>query len=361
MNHLDIAFIEEIRSIILNARNSISRKVNSVIVKTYWLIGYKIVEQEQKGATTANYGEYLIKSLAGKLTSEFGEGYSTTNLKYFRQFYLNFEISHSLVGQSDFRISHSLSDQSIKRHQVHKELSWTHYRTLLKVKNFDVVEFYLNEAASQGWGTRALERQVNSFYYERLISSSNKEPVIEESKQVTVLLKDNPKYFIKNPYVFEFLGLATDGTYIEKDIENALISNLSNFMLELGKGFAFVARQKHIRTDTKDFFIDLVFYNYFLKCFILIDLKLGELSHQDIGQMDLYVRLFDDKYRTETDNPTIGIILCSEKDEMIVKYSVLNENMQMFASKYLLYLPTEKELAEELRRGIENFELREDI
>jgi predicted nuclease of restriction endonuclease-like (RecB) superfamily len=361
MNELDKSFVEEIRAIITEARTNIAHKVNITIIHANWLIGQKIVLQEQKGESTANYGDYLIKSLAVRLSSEFGEGFSVTNLKYFRQFYLTFEIGHAVSDQTVPQIGHAVSDQSIKRHQVRNELSWTHYRLLLKVKNSKAREYYLNESISQNWGTRALERQINSLYYERLLSSSEKEPVISEAKKNTELLADSPRELIKNPYVFEFVGLPTDGAFVERDIESALIGNLSQFLLELGKGFAFVARQKHVRTDTKDFFIDLVFYNYYLKCFVLLDLKLGELTHQDIGQMDLYVRLYEDKYKNEGDNPTIGIILCSEKDETIVKYSILSENRNLFASKYLLYLPTEQELATELKKEIGNIRVNNSI
>jgi len=325
------------------------------------LIGQKIVEQEQKGESTANYGDFLIISLSKKLTSEFGEGFSTTNLKYFRQFYLNFEISHKVSDQLSNEISHAVSDQSVNKLIVSDELSWTHYRFLLKVQNVNARKYYLKESIEQNWSTRALERQINSFYYERLKSSSDKQTVIAEAKEKTKNLEESTQELIKNPYIFEFLGLPTDGAYVEKDIENSLINNLSKFMLELGKGFAFVAKQKHIRTETKDFFIDLVFYNYYLKCFVLIDIKLGELTYQDIGQLDLYVRMYEDKYKNEGDNPTIGIILCSEKDETIVKYSVLKENKQMFASKYLLYLPTEKELATEFKKEIDQLEIQKSL
>lgn len=346
------SFVESIKLIILRGRNQLARKVNYEIIQTYWLIGRKIVEEEQKGQLSANYGDYLINTLSEKLCAEFGNGFSITNLKYFRQFYLNFDISHAVSDQSENAQISNEANQFSEKLNVEIELTWTHYRALLKVQNIEARKYYLNESIVQNWSTRALERQINSYYYERLLSSSAIEPVVEEAKKNTKELADSPQALVKNPYVFEFLGIPTDGAIIEKDLEKALINNLSKFMLELGKGFAFVAQQKHIRTDTKDFFIDLVFYNYFLKCFVLIDLKLGELSHQDIGQMDLYVRLYEDKYKNEGDNPTIGIILCSEKDETIVKYSILQENKQMFASKYLLYLPSEEELAKELKRNI---------
>ncbi len=343
--------LEDIRQLILQARNRMARAVNSQIVNAYWNIGRLIVEEEQKGSATASYGEQLIERLAERLTKEFGNGFSTTNLMYFRQFYLKFQIPHAVREDFTEPIPHAPREVFPELlHTVRGELTWTHYRLLLKVKDHDAIEFYMEEAISQDWSTRALERQINSLYYERLLGQGNKNEVKNEAVQKTQTLMDTPAGLIKNPYVFEFLGLGTDGANLEKEVENALIGNLSKFLIELGKGFAFVARQKHLRTETKDFFIDLVFYNYILKCFVLVDLKIGELSHQDIGQMDMYVRLYEEKYRGESDNPTIGIILCTEKDETIVKYSVLKENKRLFASRYQLYLPTEEELKQELSR-----------
>jgi len=229
-------------------------------------------------------------------------------------------------------------------------LAWTHYRLLLRVEKPDARAWYLKEAADQNWSTRALERQINSLYYERLLLSRDRAPVIEEMQAKTAPLAPTPKDFIKDPYVLEFLGIPDAHKFREADLEQAVIEKLQAFMLELGKGFAFVGRQQRISTETKDFFVDLVFYNYILKCFVLVDLKTGELTHQDIGQMDMYVRLFEDTIKSADDNPTVGIILCTEKDHTVVKYSVLNENRQLFASKYMLYLPTEEALREELER-----------
>lgn len=357
MEEINNSLVNNVRNIIIEARKNLVRNVNHAIIQAYWLIGQQIVDEEQKGESASNYGEYIVKTLSRKLTSEFGDGFSVTNLKYFRQFYLNFENGHAVSDQSEKTIIHAENMRNNDKLILRDELSWTHYRLLLKVKNTKARKYYLKEAIEQNWSTRALERQINSFYYERLLSSKDKNAVIAEANEKANELNESAGEFIKNPYIFEFVGLSADGAYLERDFEKSLINNLSNFLLELGKGFAYVARQKHIRTETKDFFIDLVFYNYYLKCFILIDLKLGELTHQDIGQMDLYVRLFEDKYKNEGDNPTIGLILCSEKDEAIVKYSVLNENNQMFASKYLLYLPTEEELAKELKKEIGKLEL----
>lgn len=335
-----------VREILETARTTAYRAVNFAMVQAYWHIGSVIVEEEQRGKAKADYGEYMIKELSERLTNEFGKGFTISNIKYFRQFYLSFEISHALRGQS--RITekgHALRDELPV---VHPELSWTHYRLLLKVNKPDVRRFYIEECITGNWSTRQFERQINSFYYERLLSSREKKPVKKEIQNLEPALK--PEDIIKDPYVLEFLNVKENIHFLEKDLESALIGKLQDFMLELGKGFSFVGRQQRISADGDNFYIDLVFYNYLLKCFVLIDLKIGKLIHQDIGQMDFYVRYYENEIRAETDNPTIGIILCSEKNETVVKYSVLNKNKRLFASKYKLYLPTEKELKEELER-----------
>jgi predicted nuclease of restriction endonuclease-like (RecB) superfamily len=315
-----------IKKIIEKARSRVHRVVNTAMIDTYWHIGRLIVEDEQKGAQRAKYGDALINELATKLTSEFGKGFTVTNLKYMRQFYQTFS----------------------NRHALRDQLSWTHYRILLRVEKGNARQWYMDEAVKQNWSTRALERQINSFYYDRLLMSQDKKPVEQEAKKRTSKIQAKPEDFMKNPYVLEFLNLKDRSYYRESELEQAIIDKIQEFLLELGRGFAFVARQKRISTETKEFYIDLVFYNYHLKCFILIDLKTGELSHQDVGQMDMYVRMFDDLQKSEDENPTVGLILCTEKDKTIVKYSVLNENKQLFASKYMLYLPSEEELAREL-------------
>ena len=233
---------------------------------------------------------------------------------------------------------------------LRRELTWTHYKMLLRVENENARFYYMQEAMEQNWSVRALERQINSLYYERLLKSRNKAPVIKEMKEKTAALAPAPRDFIKDPYVLEFLGMPNVPQFRESDLEQAIIDKLREFILELGKGFAFVARQQRISTETSEFYIDLVFYNYLLKCFVLIDLKTGKLKHQDIGQMDMYVRLYEDTVKGADDNPTIGIILCTEKDHTVVKYSVLNESRRLFASKYKLYLPTEEELVQEVER-----------
>lgn len=318
----------EIKDIIHKARQNAYKAINFAMVEAYWNIGRLIVEEEQQGKEKAAYGTYLIPKLAKKLTGEFGKGFDQSNLRRMRQFYMTFSNSATLW---------------------HK-LSWSHYKLLIRVENENARNYYARESAEQNWSVRALERQINSFYYERILASRANENVISEAKQKTKPLKNKPEDFIKDPYVLEFLDLNPDWTYMEKEIEQALIDKLQQFLLELGKGFSFVARQKRISTETSHFYIDLVFYNYILKCFVLIDLKTGKLTHQDIGQMDMYVRIYEDRFKARDDNPTIGIILCTEKDETIVRYSVLEENKNLFASKYKLYLPTEQELIEELER-----------
>ena len=309
------------------------------MVEAYWNVGRRIVEEEQQGKERAEYGKYLIRDLAIRLQKEFGKGFTESNLRYFRMLYLAYPADR---GRS---IRHALRD----------ELSWTHYRLLLGVEKPEARTWYMNEAADQNWSTRALERQINSLYYERLLMSRDKAPVVDEMREKTAPLAPQPEDFIKDPYVLEFLGIPDSHKFRESELEEAIIGKLQAFLLELGKGFSFVARQRRISTETKDFFVDLVFYNYLLKCFVLVDLKTGELTHQDIGQMDMYVRLFEDKVKGPDDNPTVGIILCTEKDRTIVKYSVLKENRRLFAAKYKLYLPTEEELQKELEREREWF------
>lgn len=314
-------FVSEIKALINEARQHVVRSVNSAMVITYWEIGRRIVEEEQNGQDRAEYGKYLLKDLAKILTAEFGNGFGETNLKYFRQFYKTFPIRHTLRG----------------------ELSWSHYRQLIRVEDDKARDFYLKEAAECAWSARQLERQINSFYYQRLLASQHKDVIKQETENNNVAI--TPSEILKDPYVLEFLDLKENKDYLEADIESALIDRLQDFLLELGKGFSFVARQQRISTDGgKHYYIDLVFYNYLLKCFVLIDLKRGVLTPQDVGQMDMYVRLYEKLKRTETDNPTLGIILCSQNDETVVKYSMLAENRQLFASQYKLYLPTEDEL-----------------
>ncbi len=329
-----INLFDTINNIIEEARNSVYRTANFTMVKAYWNIGKVIVEEEQKGKERAEYGKEIIISLAQKLSKEHGKGFTETNLKYMRQFYQFFEKSHSLRD----------------------ELSWTHYRLLLKVKNEKERLFYMQESVDCNWSTRTLERQIGNLYYQRMLLSKNAQIVKEEAieKQINQEAKD----IIKDPYVLDFLGLKDNTDFRENELEQAIIDKLQDFLLELGKGFAFVGRQYRLSTEEgKHFYADLVFYNYILKCFLIIDLKVEPLSHSDIGQMDMYVRYFEDKIRQETDNPTIGLILCTEKDKTVVKYSLLNESNQIFASKYMTYLPTEKELQAEIERERQQIEI----
>ena len=308
---------DDIRAIIINTRNTIYKAVNTGILEANWKIGRRIVEEEQAGASRAEYGQRVINDLAEKLSVEFGRGFDARELRRYRQFYLLFP----------------------KWDALRPELTWTHYRTLIRVENERARLYYMNEAALQNWSTRALDSQIERLTYERILSSQN-QLIVKEAEDV-----------------LDFLGLPSGVNFYEKDLEKALIDNLQQFLLELGRGFSFVSRQYRFKTDNENYYVDLVFYNFILKCFVLIDLKVGKLTYQDIGQMDFYTRYFEENIRTETDNPTIGIVLCTERDNTIVKYSVMNDSNQLFASKYKLYLPTEEELINELetsRKQIEN-------
>ena len=322
------ALLRSLHGLIQEARQQVLRSVDAVQVRTCWEIGRHIVEFEQGGTGRAEYGKRLLEVLARDLTAEFGKGFDASNLRYMRLFYQTFPIRDAL------------------RH----ELSWTHYRLLLRVESEQSRQWYMNEAAGQGWSTRSLDRQIGTLYYERLLASTDRVAVEQEAQTNLTALQRNPREFVRDPVMLEFLGLPGTGELLEANLEKALLDNLQGFLLELGKGFAFVARQYRISTESKDFFIDMVFYNYLLKCFVLFDLKTDELTHQDIGQMDMYVRMVDDLKRTPDDNPTVGIILCTRKDASVVRYSVLQGNEQLFASKYKLVLPSEEELRAELER-----------
>ena len=314
--------------LIREARRKVLRAVDTTQVQTCWQIGRHIVEYEQQGARRAGYGKQLLATLASVLTAEFGKGFDSSNLRYMRLFYQAFPMCDAL------------------RH----ELSWTHYRALLRVENDHARHWYMNESATQNWSTRALERQISTLYYERLLASRDRLTVKQEATTHIQQLPTSPRDFIRDPVVLEFLGLPNAGSVLETDLEQALINQLQGFLLELGKGFAFIARQQRISTDSKDFYIDLVFYNYLLKCFVIFDIKHGELTHQDVGQMDMYVRMYDDLKRGPEDSPTVGIILCAQRDESVVRYSMLQGHEQLFASKYKLVLPSEEELRAELDR-----------
>lgn len=318
----------DIRSILSQARQQAYAAVNSAMVESYWQIGRRIVEEEQHGQQRAEYGAQLIRELSRSLSGEFGRGFSVANLKNFRQFYLTYP-------------------EDGKGYALRSQLSWTHHRLIMRVDNPAARDYYMKEAAGQNWSSRVLERNINSFYYERLLTAPDKRAALAEQES---FVQNQPSDFIKDPYVLEFLGIPESHAAMEKDMEQAIIGNLQKFLLELGKGFAFIGRQFRISTETSHFYVDLVFYNFLLKCFVLIDLKADKLTHQDVGQMDMYVRMFDDLKRQSDDNPTIGLILCSQRDETVVRYSVLKESEQIFASKYRLVLPTEEELKVELER-----------
>jgi predicted nuclease of restriction endonuclease-like (RecB) superfamily len=327
--------LDSLRGLIAQARAQALRAVDVIQVRTCWEIGRHIVEFEQAGQVRAAYGTRLLPLLAERLTLDFGRGFDARNLRHMRGFYLAFSNWNA----------------------VRTELSWTHYRTLLRVENPAARQWYVDEAVSQNWSSRALERQIGTLYYERLLLSQDKAAVTEEARENLTHLEQSPRAFVRDPVMLEFLGLPGTGKLLESGLEQGLMDKLQAFLLELGKGFAFVARQQRISTESKDFYVDLVFYNYLLKCFVLIDLKTGELSHQDIGQMDMYVRMYDDLRRNEGDNPTVGILLCQAKDHSVVRYSVLHESEQLFASRYKLVLPSEEALRAELARESESLRL----
>lgn len=328
--HVNNKIIEDIKELLIISKQNLQQSINTAMVQTYWQIGRIIVEDEQNGNNRATYGKQQLQQIAKSLTDEFGKGFDVTNLRKMRQFYLVFS----------------------KQDSVSLKLSWTHYRRLIRVENTKAREWYLNESISNNWSARALDRQISTLYYERLLSSKEKSPVLAEAKEKTDKLAINPKDVLRDPYIFDFLNLPSQ-SLVESEVEQSLIDNIQKFLLELGYGFAFVSRQQRISTEDQDFYIDLVFYNFKLKCFLLVDLKIGKLTHQDVGQMDTYVRMYDKFEKSEDDNPTIGLILCSEKSEAIAKYSVLSDSQQLFSSKYLPFLPTEEQLKAELLRDRE--------
>jgi predicted nuclease of restriction endonuclease-like (RecB) superfamily len=352
--------MDRVVSILEQARATVARSVNSNMVIAYWFIGREIVEALQSGEDRAEYGESLLDDLSAQLSKRYGRGFSATNLRYFRLFYQSFsdrlpEIHHSTSDELTFLTQDTvLADltAALKTPEDRKgfspNLTWTHYRVLCKVENPVERRFYEIEAEKTGWSVSALERQIHSFLFARLLKSRDKSGVLALAEHGQTV--SQPIDVIKQPYVLDFLDLPDQARLHESDLETAIIENLQPFLLELGKGFAFVGRQYRITTESQHFFIDLVFYNFLLKCFVLIDLKIGRLEHQDVGQMDMYLRMFDDLKRGEGDNPTVGLILCAEKDEVVARYSILHESQQMFASKYMLYLPTEEELRKELAR-----------
>ncbi len=358
-----VALFDRVAPILDEARSSVARAVNSRMVLAYWLIGREIVQGLQGGESKAAYGKAVINGLSTRLTERYGDGFSPTNLRYFRIFYSTYAdrvtaIRHSARDESapvpprtpapeTTMIHHAARDESAPT--FHPSLSWTHYRALMQVEKPDAREFYEKESVAAGWNTRELERQIAGLFYERLLASRDKKGMVLAQRSGNA---PDPADVLKSSTVLEFLGLPDSPRLHESQLEQAIMDNPQTFLLEMGRGFSFVARQKHVVFEDDEFYIDLVFYNYRLKCFVLIDLKIGKLTHQDIGQMDSYVRLYEDLFKVTGDNPTIGLILCSEKNETIARYSVLKENKQLFAKKYRLHLPTEDELARELKREI---------
>ena len=323
--------MNDMRKIIEGSQKTAHQAVNTILVQRNWLIGYRIASEELYGEDRADYGAEVIKKLSFELTKEFGKGYTKSNLYSFYSFYKTYpEIFQTPSGKSAIL------------------LSWSHYNVLLQVKDKIARDWYEKEAYEQTWSVRTLQRNISSQYYYRMLQTQNRNRVENEMKQLTADFQTDKLEFIKNPVIAEFLGLSSNTDFTESELESSILSNIQKFLMELGKGYAFVARQQHIKTEKQDYYIDLVFYNYILKCFVLIDLKTEKITHQDVGQMDMYIRMYDELKRSEGDNPTIGIVLCSDTDEDIARYSVMHGNEQLFASKYKLYLPTEEELRAEI-------------
>lgn len=322
--------IDDVKQIIINGRNIAYGAVNSALLLTYWNIGKRIIEVEQDGKQRADYGKQLIKVLSDVLTKEFGKGFSERNLADFRKFY------------------HFFPDEQILQTRL-QNLTWSHFRNLLRVPDENARLWYMNESAKEGWSSRTLDRNIATQYYYRLLQSPKKEAVIAEMQEKTHDLQ-NPHELLKNPIIAEFLGFRMEDSLAESELENAILSHIRDFLMEMGRGFAFVARQQHIVTDTEDYYIDLVFYNIELKCYVLVDLKMGKVTHQDVGQIDMYVRMYDDLKRKEGDNPTIGILLCAETSEDIARYYVLHDNDRLFMAKYMTVMPTKEQLRMEIEK-----------
>ena len=330
------SMITDIKQIILSGQKYAYYAANEAVVRTYWHVGKRIVEQEQNGEARAEYGSGLIEKLAEELTKEYGKNYSKRNLQYFRKFYLAFP------------------DEEIVNTCVHN-LNWSHFRSLLRVPDENARLWYMKEAAEENWNVRTLDRNISTQYYYRLMQSPKKEAVIAEMREKTADFQKTQFELLKSPIIAEFLGFKIEDSFAESQLEAAILSHIRDFLMEMGKGFAFVARQQHIVTETEDYYIDLVFYNIELKCYVLIDLKMGKITHQDVGQIDMYVRMYDELKRGAGDNPTLGILLCAETDEDIARYSVLHDNDRLFMSKYLSYLPTKAQLKTEIERQKEIF------
>ena len=361
-NDEDNMLVNDLRSIVSKARSKAFAAVNYSLVERNWRIGQRIVEQEQNGALRAEYGKHVIEVASAALTEEFGKGFSKTNIMNFKKFYLKFKeltIPQTLSEEFKKQKHQTLSDESSLLPQKGQTqpaqfelrlLPWSHYERLIRVEDKKAREWYAKEAFEQGWSYRTLNRNINTLYYERLLMSTKKQPVVDEMQDKTKAYQQDKLEYIKSPVVLEFLGLPEDTSLAESKLETAIINNLEKFLMEMGKGYALVARQQHIRTEENDYYIDLVFYNYLIKSFILVDLKVNRITYQDVGQMDMYLQMYDKMKKGPDDNPTIGIILCSETDSDVARYSTLAKNDQMFAAKYKLYLPDKEDLRREIER-----------
>ena len=354
--------VNDLRSIVSKARSKAFAAVNYSLVERNWRIGQRIVEEEQNGASRAEYGKHVIEIASAALTKEFGKGFSETNIMNFKKFYLKFKeltihqtLSEEFKKQKQQTLSAESSllpqkDQTQSAQSELRLLPWSHYERLIRVEDKKAREWYAKEAYEQGWSFRTLNRNINTLYYERLLMSKKKQPVVNEMQDKTKAYQQDKLEYIKSPVVLEFLGLPEDTSLAESKLETAIINNLEKFLMEMGKGYALVARQQHIRTEENDYYIDLVFYNYLIKSFILVDLKVNRITYQDVGQMDMYLQMYDKMKKGPDDNPTIGIILCTETDSDVARYSTLAKNDQMFAAKYKLYLPDKEDLRREIER-----------
>ena len=361
-NDEDNMLVNDLRSIVSKARSKAFAAVNYSLVERNWRIGQRIVEEEQNGASRAEYGKHVIEVASAALTKEFGKGFSETNIMNFKKFYLKFKeltIPQTLSEEFKKQKHQTLSDESSLLPQKGQTqpaqfelrlLPWSHYERLIRVEDKKALEWYAKEAFEQGWSYRTLNRNINTLYYERLLMSTKKQPVVDEMQDKTKAYQQDKLEYIKSPVVLEFLGLPEDTSLAESKLETAIINNLEKFLMEMGKGYALVARQQHIRTEENDYYIDLVFYNYLIKSFILVDLKVNRITYQDVGQMDMYLQMYDKMKKGPDDNPTIGIILCTETDSDVARYSTLAKNDQMFAAKYKLYLPDKEDLRREIER-----------
>ena len=366
-NDEDNMLVNDLRSIVSKARSKAFAAVNYSLVERNWRIGQRIVEQEQNGASRAEYGKHVIEVASVALTEEFGKGFSYTNIANYKRFYLTFnnlQILQTVSEEFNNPIQQTLPAKSSAPHKEDKAesaqselrlLPWSHYERLIRVEDKKAREWYAKEAFEQGWSFRTLNRNINTLYYERLLMSTKKQPVVDEMQDKTKAYQQDKLEYIKSPVVLEFLGLPEDTSLAESKLETAIINNLEKFLMEMGKGYALVARQQHIRTEENDYYIDLVFYNYLIKSFILVDLKVNRITYQDVGQMDMYLQMYDKMKKGPDDNPTIGIILCTETDSDVARYSTLAKNDQMFAAKYKLYLPNEEDLRREIERQKELF------